>query len=444
MARHDGYNPAVIGPRPNLILQPLRRGSNLPAMAPRRAGQGGRHRMAEGRGRTRRQVAVIGAGPAGMLLGHMLRQHGIDVVVLERRDRAYVEGRVRAGVLEQGTAALMARLGLDGRLKREGLVHSGTKLSVDGDTFRIDFAELTAGATVTVYGQQEVMKDLFDAAEARGLDVVFDAEDLRIEDIDTDTPRVRYRRGGADHAVECDVVAGCDGFHGVSRAAIPAGVLKTYERVYGFGWLGILADVPPADHELIYCSHERGFALASMRSETRSRYYLQCAVDERIEDWPDERFWDELCLRLGPEVAARVTRGPSFEKTVAPLRSFVGEPMRHGRLFLAGDAAHIVPPTGAKGMNLAVSDVTMLGEALVSFFAEGSTAGIDGYSARALARVWKAERFSWWFTGLMHRFPDTDPFARKMQVAELAYIRGSRAAQTTLAENYVGLPMGSA
>ena len=396
-----------------------------------------------GRGRTRRQVAVIGAGPAGMLLGHLLHQQGVDVVVLERRDRAYIEGRVRAGVLEQGTAALLARLGLDRRLRDEGLVHTGTVLSVDGDAFRIDFAALT-GATVTVYGQQEVMKDLFDAAVTRGLDVVFDAEDLRIEDVATEAPRVRYRRHGIDHVVDCDVIAGCDGFHGVSRAAIPAGVLETFERVYAFGWLGILADVPPADHELIYCSHERGFALASMRSATRSRYYLQCAVDERVEDWPDGRFWDELCLRLGPEVAARVTRGSAVEKTVAPLRSFVGEPMRYGRLFLAGDAAHIVPPTGAKGMNLAVSDVAMLGEALVDFFEEGSTQGIDGYSARALARVWKAERFSWWFTGLMHRFPDTDSFARKMQVAELDYIRGSRAAQTTLAENYVGLPLETA
>jgi len=395
-----------------------------------------------GRGeyRTRRQVVVIGAGPAGMLLGHLLRQHGIDVVILERRDRAYVEGRVRAGVLEQGTVALLGRLGLDRRLRREGLVHSGTKLSIDGDTFRIDFAALT-GSTVTVYGQQEVMKDLFDAAETRGLEVVFEVENLRLEDVATNRPRVRYSRHGSHHVLDCDIVAGCDGFHGVCRAAIPDGVLKCFERVYAFGWLGILADVPPADHELIYCSHERGFALASMRSETRSRYYLQCASDEPIEAWPDGRFWDELGTRLGPEVAARVTRGPTFEKTVAPLRSFVGEPMRHGRLFLAGDAAHIVPPTGAKGMNLAVSDVAMLAEALIDLFEEGSTHGIDGYSARALARVWKAERFSWWFTGLMHRFPGTDSFARKMQVAELNYIRSSRAAQTTLAENYVGLPL---
>ncbi len=403
-------------------------------------GRSGTHRGSARSQRERRQVGIVGGGPAGMLLGHLLRQRGIDVVILERRDRAYVEGRVRAGVLEQGTSALMGRLGLDRRLHREGLVHGGIKLSVDGDTFRIDFAELI-GASVTVYGQQEVMKDLFDAAETRGLDVIFQAEDLRLENIETESPRIRYRVEGRDHVIDCDVVAGCDGFHGVSRTAIPEGVLTTYERVYGFGWLGILADVPPADRELIYCSHERGFALASMRSETRSRYYLQCAADERVEDWPDTRVWDELCRRLGPEVAARVTRGPSFEKTVAPLRSYVGEPMRHGRLFLAGDAAHIVPPTGAKGLNLAVSDIAMLGEALIDFFEEGSTLALDGYSARALARVWKAERFSWWFTGLMHRFPGTDAFARKMQVAELDYIRGSRAAQTTLAENYVGLPL---
>ena len=389
---------------------------------------------------SRRQVAVIGAGPAGMLLGHQLRQHGIDVVILERRTRDYVEGRVRAGVLEPGTVALLAKLGLDRRLRREGLVHDGTKLSIDGDTFRIDFAAL-AGAATTVYGQQEVMKDLFDAAETRGLDVRFGVEDLVLEEIDTERPRVRYVEAGEARLIACDAVAGCDGFHGVSRAAIPAAVLKTFERVYAFGWLGILADVPPCDPELIYCSHERGFALASMRSQTRSRYYLQCAADERVEDWPDARFWDELCHRLGPEVAARVTRGPAFEKTVAPLRSFVAEPMRHGRLFLAGDAAHIVPPTGAKGLNLAASDVAMLAEALIDLFEEGSSAGIDAYSARALARVWKAERFSWWFTGLTHRFPGADPFARRMQVAELDYIRGSRAAQTTLAENYVGLPM---
>jgi p-hydroxybenzoate 3-monooxygenase len=389
----------------------------------------------------RTQVAIIGAGPAGLFLGHLLKQAGVDAVILERKDRDYVEGRVRAGVLEQVTVDLMKRLGLDARMRREGLVHGGTNLASDGEVFRIDMAELTGGSTVMVYGQQEVMRDLFDAAAARDVQIVFDADDVALHDIDGARPFVTWREDGVEKRLDCDFIAGCDGYHGVSRAAIPSDVLKTFERVYPFGWLGILAEVPPCDHELIYSNHERGFALASMRSPTRSRYYIQCGLDEKIEDWNDERFWDELCLRLGPEAAAKVTRGPSFEKSIAPLRSFVTEPMRHGRLFLAGDAAHIVPPTGAKGMNLAVSDVVMLSEALVEHFKDSSDAGIDGYSARALARVWKAERFSWWFTSLTHRFPDRDGFDRKMQVAELAYIKGSRAAQITLAENYVGLPL---
>jgi len=376
-----------------------------------------------------------------MFLGHLLARAGVEAVVIERRDRAYVEGRVRAGVLEQVTVDLMERLELGARMRREGLVHAGTNLAADGELFRIDMAELTGGSTVMVYGQQEVMKDLFDAAEPRGVKVIFDAEAVILHDIDSARPYVTWRKDGVEQQLDCDFVIGCDGYHGVSRAAIPEGVLSTFERVYPFGWLGILADVPPCDHELIYSNHERGFALASMRSPTRSRYYIQCALDERIEDWDDARFWDELSIRLGPEAASRVTRGPSFEKSIAPLRSFVTEPMRHGRLLLAGDAAHIVPPTGAKGMNLAVSDVIMLSEALNEYYAERSSAGIDGYSARALARVWKAERFSWWFTGLTHRFPDRDGFDRKMQVAELAYIKGSRAAQVTLAENYVGLPL---
>jgi p-hydroxybenzoate 3-monooxygenase len=389
----------------------------------------------------RTQVAIIGAGPAGLFLGHLLKQAGVDAVILERKDRDYVEGRVRAGVLEQVTVDLMERLGLGARMRREGLVHGGTNLASDGEVFRIDMAELTGGSTVMVYGQQEVMRDLFDAAQARGVQIVFDADDVALHDIDGARPFVTWRENGVNKRLDCDFIAGCDGYHGVSRAAIPSDVLKTFERVYPFGWLGILAEVPPCDHELIYSNHERGFALASMRSSTRSRYYIQCGLDEKIEDWNDERFWDELCLRLGSDAAAKVTRGPSFEKSIAPLRSFVTEPMRHGRLFLAGDAAHIVPPTGAKGMNLAVSDVVMLSEALVEHFKDRSDAGIDGYSARALARVWKAERFSWWFTSLTHRFPDRDGFDRKMQVAELAYIKGSRAAQITLAENYVGLPL---
>jgi p-hydroxybenzoate 3-monooxygenase len=375
-----------------------------------------------------------------MFLAHLLRRAGIDSVVIERRDRCFVERRVRAGVLEEGTTTLMRRLGLAERLDREGLVHGGTNLSLDGEQFRIDMAALT-GASVTVYGQQEVMRDLFEAADRCDLRLEWNAGDVAIEGIDTERPRVTWRGDGCTRTLECDFIAGCDGFHGVSRAAVPPAVRQTFERAYPFGWLGILADVPPAEEELVYASHERGFALASMRSPTRSRYYVQCAIDDPLESWPDERFWDELCLRLGPATAAKVTRGPSFEKSIAPLRSFVSEPMRWGRLFLAGDAAHIVPPTGAKGMNLAVSDVIMLAEALERHYAEGDDGGLDGYSARALARVWKAERFSWWFTTLTHRFPEADGFSRRIQMAELAYLRGSRAAQTMLAENYVGLPM---
>ena len=392
----------------------------------------------------RTQVAIIGAGPAGMFLAYLLRQSGIDALVVERRDRSYVEGRVRAGVLEQVTVDLMRRLGLAARLDRLGLVHGGTNLSLDGRIFRVDMMALTGGSTVTVYGQQEVMRDLFDAAEARDLPIVWDAEDVALADIDGVHPVVTWRKDGVAQRLDCDFVVGCDGYHGVARQAIPAHVLKTFERVYPFGWLGILADVPPVDHELIYANHERGFALASMRSATRSRYYVQCPLDDDVADWSDDRFWDELCLRLGPELGAKVTRGQSFEKAIAPLRSFVAEPMRWGRLFLAGDAAHIVPPTGAKGMNLAVSDVTMLGEALDQFYREDSSAGIDGYSARALSRVWKAERFSWWFTSLTHRFPAMDGFDRRIQMAELDYIRGSEAAQRVLAENYVGLPLDPA
>ncbi len=400
----------------------------------------------------RAEVVIIGAGPAGLFLGLLLLRAGVDVLVLERRDRAYVEGRVRAGVLERTTVDLLDELGLGERMRREGLPHEGFSLVSDGARFRIDMAGLT-GHRVMVYGQQEVMKDLFQAAEARGLRVVFEAEDVTLHGLTSDAvgdaasgatrdgPWVTYRKGGEDRRVDCAYVAGCDGFHGVSRAAIPAGALSVYEREYPFGWLGILAEVPPCDHELIYARHERGFALASMRSPTRSRYYVQCPVTDRVEDWPDERFWNEAALRLGPEAAATMTRGPSFEKSVAPLRSFVVEPMQYGRLFLAGDAAHIVPPTGAKGLNLAVSDVVVLAEGLVERLRRGSARGLERYSERALARVWKAERFSWWFTGLTHRFPDLGPFERKMQLAELAYIQGSRAAQLTVAENYVGLPL---
>ena len=389
----------------------------------------------------RTQVAIIGAGPAGLLLAHLLHSLGVDCLVLERRDRAYVEGRVRAGVLEQVTVDLMARLGLDARLRREGLIHGGTNIVCDGELFHVDMAGLTGGRAVTVYGQQEVMKDLFDAAEAREVHIVFDAQDVQLHQLAGDRPYVTWLKDGARHQLDCDFVAGCDGFHGVSRNAIPTDAHKTFERVYPFGWLGVLADVPPCAEELIYCNHERGFALASMRSATRSRYYIQCAEGEQVEDWPDERFWDELCIRLGPGAAAHVVRGPSFEKSIAPLRSFVTEPMRYGRLFLAGDAAHIVPPTGAKGLNLAASDVIMLSEALCEVFETRSERGLDRYSRRALARVWKAERFSWWFTSLTHRFPQMDGFDRRIQTAELAYMRASTAAQAAFAENYVGLPL---
>lgn len=388
----------------------------------------------------RTQVAIIGAGPAGMFLAHMLHAAGIESIVVERRDRAYVEGRVRAGVLEQGTTDLLDRLGLGDRMHREGIIHGGTNLISDGTMFRIDMAALT-GAHVTVYGQQEVMRDLFDGAEARGLPLVYHAADLALHGIDSDSPAVTWTADGAAQRLECDFIAGCDGFHGACRASLPAAALEVFERVYPFGWLGILADVPPVNHELIYANHERGFALASMRSPHRSRYYIQCDVTENLAEWPDERFWDELCLRLGPEVSDGLVRGPSFEKSIAPLRSFVVEPMRHGRLFLAGDAAHIVPPTGAKGMNLAVSDVTLLAQAMQAHYGDNATEGLNGYSDRALARVWKGERFSWWFTGITHRFPGTAGFDRKMQLAELAYLRQSRAAQTVLAENYVGLPL---
>jgi p-hydroxybenzoate 3-monooxygenase len=387
------------------------------------------------------QVAIIGGGPAGLLLAHMLASAGVDSVVLERRDRAYVEGRVRAGVLEQTTIDIMERIGLSARLNREGLPHSGFSISFDDELLRIDLAGLTDGKRVTVYGQQEVMKDLFDAAAERGLPIVFNAENVALHGIDSATPSVTWTENGEQKSLSCDFIAGCDGFHGVSRAAIPDSIRQDFEKVYPFGWLGILADVPPADHELIYASHERGFALASMRSATRSRYYIQVAEDARLEDWPDERIWDELAVRLGQRGGSGITRGPSFEKSIAPLRSFVSEPMRHGRLFLAGDAAHIVPPTGAKGLNLASSDVLYLSEALTAFYRNGATGGLDGYSARALSRVWKAERFSWWFTGITHRFPSTTPLERRLQVAEIDYIRASRAAQTQLAENYVGLPL---
>jgi p-hydroxybenzoate 3-monooxygenase len=386
------------------------------------------------------QVAIIGAGPAGLLLGHLLRAEGVDCVVLERQTSAYVLSRIRAGVLEQGTVGLMERLGLDTRMKAEGLPHGGFNLADGERLIRIDVAALT-GQTVMVYGQTELTRDLMDAAGPRGLEVIYNAGDVALHAIDGDAPYVTFSRDGQPARIDARIIVGCDGFHGPSRRAIPDSVGQCFERVYPFGWLGILADVPPCNHELIYANHERGFALASMRSATRSRYYIDVPLTEKIEDWSDDRVWDELAVRLGPEAAAHITRGPAIEKSIAPLRSFVFEPMRHGSLLLCGDAAHIVPPTGAKGLNLAASDVHYAAQALVSFFRRANADAVAGYSAKALARVWKSERFSWSLTKLMHRFPEDGPFERRMQVAELDYIASSEAAQRAIAENYVGLPV---
>lgn len=386
------------------------------------------------------QVAIIGAGPAGLLLGHLLRAEGIDCVVVERQTPDYVLGRIRAGVLEQITVDLMARLGLDERLRAEGLVEHGFNLADGERLIRIDCAGLT-GKSVVVYGQTEITRDLMDAAAGRGLEVIYGADDVALNGIEGDAPYVTYRKDGNDHRIDARFIAGCDGFYGPSRKAIPATAAREFERVYPFGWLGILADVPPCHDELIYANHERGFALASMRSKTRSRYYVDVPLTEQIEDWSDDRIWDELAIRLGPEAAAGITRGPSIEKSIAPLRSYVFEPMRHGSLLLCGDSAHIVPPTGAKGLNLAASDVHYAAAALSGYFSRADNDGIGVYSAKALARVWKSERFSWSLTKLMHRFPEDGPFERAMQVAELDYIASSTAAQTSIAENYVGLPV---
>ncbi len=385
------------------------------------------------------QVVIIGSGPAGLLLAQLLHHAGIEAVILERRSKDYVLGRIRAGVLEQGMVEMLERARCAERLHAEGLVHGGINLAFDGERHRIDLAHLTGGRHVTVYGQTEVTRDLMDARAREGGESVYEAEDVTPHDFDGEHPYVTYRKDGVEQRLDCDVIAGCDGFHGVSRASLPQAALTTYERVYPFGWLGVLSDVPPVNDELIYANHPKGFALCSMRSMTRSRYYVQVALDERVEDWPDQRFWNELRSRLDAEAAETMVTGPSIEKSIAPLRSFVAEPLRFGRLVLAGDAAHIVPPTGAKGLNLAASDVYYLHEALTGFLRDGSERALADYSHRALARVWKAVRFSWWMTGLMHRFPDTGAFGQKIQEAELAYLVGSVAASTSLAENYVGL-----
>jgi p-hydroxybenzoate 3-monooxygenase len=386
----------------------------------------------------RTQVAIVGAGPSGLLLGQLLHRHGIDNVIVERHTPEYVLERIRAGVIEQGAADLLTEAGIGERMSREGLVHDGTQICVEGVRHRIDFKALT-GKIVTVYGQTEITRDLMEARAKVGAPIIYQAYDVAPHDFSGHHPRLAYRHDGKDGEIDCDFIAGCDGFHGISRKSVPPGAMKTYERVYPFGWLGLLSDTPPVSKELIYVRHELGFALCSMRSPTRSRYYLQCSLAEDVDAWPDERFWEELKLRLDEEGRAALVTGPSLEKSIAPLRSFVAEPMRFGRLLLAGDASHIVPPTGAKGLNLAASDVHYLSQALFEFYKQQSNSGLDHYSARALARVWKAERFSWWMTTLLHTFPD-QAFEAKMQLAELDYIFNSRSAATALAENYVGLP----
>jgi p-hydroxybenzoate 3-monooxygenase len=388
----------------------------------------------------RTQVAIIGSGPSGLLLGQLLTDAGIDNVILERSTRDHVLERIRAGVLEEGMCNLLERAGAGGRMRREGLPHDGFDLTFDGKRHRIDLHDLTGGKRVMVYGQTEVTKDLMDRRDETAGKTWFEAADVEPRDFGSDKPYVTFSHGGQSHRLDCDFIAGCDGFHGASRKAAPGDAIKLFERVYPFGWLGIIAEVPTVNHELIYSNHERGFALCSMRSHTRSRYYVQVPADEKAANWSDDRFWDEIRRRLPAATAETMVTGPSIEKSVAPLRSFVAEPMRFGRMFLVGDAAHIVPPTGAKGLNLAASDVHYLFDGLREFYLDKSSAGVDAYSGRALARVWKAERFSWWMTSLMHLFPDNGPFGQRIQEAELEYLVNSRAASTALAENYVGLP----
>ena len=385
------------------------------------------------------QVAIIGAGPSGLLLGQLLSRSGIANIVIEQRSADYVLGRIRAGVLEQTTVDLLQQAGVADRMQQEGLPHDGVELCFGGQRHRIDLLGLT-GKRVMVYGQTEVTRDLMDARSASGETIVYDADEVTVEGFDSQQPSVSYLKDGVRHRVEADFIAGCDGFHGVCRATVPAAAITLHEKVYPFGWLGVLADVPPVSHELIYVHHERGFALCSQRSKVRSRYYVQCSLDDQAEQWSDDAFWAELKRRLPAQTAAQLVTGPSIEKSIAPLRSFVAEPLRFGQLFLVGDAGHIVPPTGAKGLNLAASDVAYLWQGLRSFYA-GSTTEIDHYSGRALARIWKAERFSWWMTSLMHNFPDSGSFGQKMQRAELDYLFSSAAAMTSMAENYVGLPL---
>lgn len=385
------------------------------------------------------QVAIIGAGPSGLLLGQLLHLQGLDTVILEARTPDYVLSRIRAGVLEQGTVDLLREAQANARMDRIGQVHEGVALSFNGRCERIDLKNLTGGKTVMVYGQTEVTRDLMDARAGNGGISIYEAQDVRLHDVYSDKPRVTFVRDRETVTLECDFIAGCDGFHGVSRQSVPADAIRTFERVYPFGWLGILSETPPVSHELIYANHPRGFALCSMRHSMLSRYYVQCTLEDKVEEWPDERFWEELRTRLPAHAAASLVTGPSIEKSIAPLRSFVAEPMKFGRLFLVGDAAHIVPPTGAKGLNLAAGDVRTLYRILRKHYQEGRSDLLDRYSEICLRRVWKAERFSWWMTSMLHKFSD-DPFAQRIQLAELEYYTGSLAGRTTIAENYVGLP----
>ncbi|WP_370255084.1 4-hydroxybenzoate 3-monooxygenase [Nioella sp.] len=387
----------------------------------------------------RSQVVIVGGGPSGLLLGQLLHRRGVDAVVLERKTRDYVLGRIRAGILETGFVNLMREAGVAERLDRECFIHEGTQIADGNEMFSVNFQELI-GESVVLYGQTEVTRDLYDAREAAGARTIFNVDDVEICGADTEAPFVTFTAGGQSHRIDCDFVAGCDGFHGVSRQTIPLTVRKEYEKVYPFGWLGILSETPPVDDELIYANSERGFALCSMRNANLSRYYIQCSLSDRPEDWSDAAFWDELKRRIPEHVADKLVTGPSIEKSIAPLRSFVTEPMRWGRLFLCGDAAHIVPPTGAKGLNTAASDIHYLYHGLMQFYEDKDSEGIDRYSEKALARIWKAERFSWWMTTLLHRFPEMTEFDLKMQQADIAFLRDNVDAQRVMATNYVGLP----
>jgi p-hydroxybenzoate 3-monooxygenase len=399
----------------------------------------------DGESAVRTQVGIVGAGPAGLVLSHLLHLQGIESVILESRERSYVEERVRAGVLEQGTVDLLTEMGVGERLRREGLVHHGVNLRFGRRTHRIDFADLTGGKGVTIYSQHEVVKDLIAARLKTNGQILFEAADVRIGEFEhaegASRPRIHFRHEGKDQELECDFIAGCDGFHGICRPSVPAAALTLFERVYPFAWLGILAEAPPSMEELIYANSERGFALLSMRTPQISRLYVQCDPEEDIANWPDEKIWQELQVRLASDDGWKLTEGPVIQKGITGMRSFVVEPMRYGKLFLAGDAAHIVPPTGAKGLNLAVADVRILARAFEDFYSRGSAERLQQYSATCLRRVWKVQRFSWWMTSMLHRFPDENAFDHRRQLAELDYITGSRAGQTTLAENYVGLPL---